>query len=274
MKEKFARAMAVVPHGDDITLFAGGTIARWATDGCEILVVRVTQDEKDSFELSVEDTIAANKEEFEAAMKVLGVSQTCHLGYRDCELLDVPYSELREKIIRKIREFKPEVILSFDPGISNDDNPDHLVVARAVADSVWAASYPNFHPEHKDQGLDPYCPLGCYYFTKQFNIGDYAVDITAVIEKKLQAVVEHRNMLRTMLADQKRRIKIAGYNIPAFDSISLDDYEDYWRSLVLGSASLAAAGSDESTYVERFRSTLLTDDDPLVSYLVKMDEES
>jgi len=264
-----ARVMAVTPHGDDITLFAGGTLARWIRAGAEVMVVRVTQDEKDSIENSVDETVALNHREFEEAMSVLGVQKTVDLAFRDCELRDVPYGKLRGHLIRRIRDFRPELILSFDPAVTDDDNPDHRVTATAAADSAWAAAYPNFHPEHADANLETHVVRGCYYFTTQFVLGETIVDIGEVLEQKARAVICHRTMMRALLASHQDRVAAAGIHIPALEELRLDDYASYWERLVRAAAALAAQGT-EFAAAERFRSTVLTEQNPLVQYLLTL----
>ncbi|RJO71546.1 MAG: PIG-L family deacetylase [Myxococcales bacterium] len=261
------RALAVTPHGDDVTLFAGGTIAKWVRTGCEVMVVRVTQDEKDAIDLSPAEAVAVNREQFESAMAALGVARTRHLDYRDCELMDAPYGELREKLIRTVREFRPDVILSFDPGSTDEENPDHWIAARAAADAAWAAAYPNFHPEHRKEGLTPHVVRGCWYFTRHFDVGETAVDIADVLERKITAALKHVNMLKTLLHDQKQRVRRAGLSVPMLDLLSLDNYGPYWAKLIKGAAGLAAQGT-EFVAAERFRSTVLDENDMLVQFLI------
>jgi len=263
------RALVVTPHADDVTLFAGGTLACWGQAGCNVHVVRVTQDEKDSLEHTVEETVRLNGEEFDAAMAVLGVHSTANLGFRDCELRDARYGEIRRRLIREIRGFRPQVILSFDPADTTDENPDHRVAATATADAAWAAAYPNFHPEHRDEGLGPHRPLGCYYFCRQFVRGETAVDIGPGLERKVRALLCQRTMMRAQMADQLARVADAGFRSPALDVLTPDGFENYWEGIVRGAAALAAEGTGFGA-AERFRSTLLSAADPLVAYLMSL----
>jgi LmbE family N-acetylglucosaminyl deacetylase len=264
-----SRALAVTPHADDVTLFAGGTLIEWIDAGCRVAVVRVTQDEKDSFEHPIAEIIARNHEEFLVAMALLGVSTTMHLGYRDCELMDVRYGELRERLIRAIRSFRPDIIVSFDPAYTEDENPDHRVVATAVADAAWASAYPAFHPEHRRSGLEPHRVLGCYYFTREFVRGQTVVDIEPVIDRKIRAVVAHRTMMRTMLQDHKERMARAGLSAPGLEAVSADDSAAYWDGLIRAAAALAGAPVGLGA-AERFRSTVPCENDPLVRYLMSL----
>lgn len=261
-----ASVLAFTPHADDVTLFAGGTLALWASRGCRIDVVRVTNDEKDSAVPDIAGAIERNRVEFECSMKLLGVARVSHLGFRDCEMMDVPYGVLRETFIRKIREVRPEVIMSFDPAENDDENPDHHVVARAVADASWAAGYPNFHPEHAGDGLKPHVPLGNFYFTRHFVRGDHVVDISSSLQTKIDAALCHTNMLCTLMNDQRRRLKAAGFDFPFLMERTDSEYAEYWRVVVAASAQMAAIDTGLE-FAERFRHTLVTEEDGLVQLL-------
>ncbi len=262
------RVLVVSPHGDDATLFAGGTIAAWSARGVPVTVVRVTQDEKDSLDAGPSATIEVNAREFLAAMEALGAAEAVSLGFRDCELVDVPYGRLRERLIREIRRVRPDLIVGFDPrGLVDDENPDHGVVARASADAAWAAGYPNFHPEHAREGLAPHAPAGCWFFTRDLVNGDTVVDIGPTLERKLRALERHETMLRSALVADQRRIAAAGLRVPSIEALGPDDYAAYWRALLTAAARMAAAGTGFE-FAERFRSTVLTTDDPLVSFLL------
>ena len=68
-------ALVFSPHADDVAAFCGGTIAKLAAEGWQIVVARITDDAKDSVGLTVEETVRVNTEEFRAAMKILGVAE-------------------------------------------------------------------------------------------------------------------------------------------------------------------------------------------------------
>ena len=56
--------VAVFPHCDDFPLFAGGTIAAFAREGWPVYLIRTTNDEKDSYGLTIGETVAANEADF------------------------------------------------------------------------------------------------------------------------------------------------------------------------------------------------------------------
>ena len=85
-----ATAMVISPHADDAAAFCGATLAKFADQGWRIILVRVTNDCKDSVGLSIEDTVRRNTEEMHAAAKMRGVAEVVELGYEPDFLADVP----------------------------------------------------------------------------------------------------------------------------------------------------------------------------------------
>ena len=72
MRIKFT-AMVISPHADDAAAFCGATLAKFADEGWHIILVRVTDDCKDSVGLTIEQTIAQNTKELHDAAAILGV---------------------------------------------------------------------------------------------------------------------------------------------------------------------------------------------------------
>ena len=99
----------------DFVLAAGGTIASMAASGDRIVLVRVTNDDKDSWNLSAEETASRVKEEVERAAKVLGIAQVHSLGYRAGELGGVSPTEIRDRLLFYVRLVKPDVMLIPNP---------------------------------------------------------------------------------------------------------------------------------------------------------------
>jgi len=74
-------AMVISPHADDVAAFCGGTIARLADEGSKVVLVRVTDDCRDSVGLTLEETARRNAEELRSAAKILGVAVIEELGF-------------------------------------------------------------------------------------------------------------------------------------------------------------------------------------------------
>ena len=54
---------------------------KFADQGWKVILVRVTDDAKDSYVLSVEETVQANTDQLYTAAKILGVSEIVVLNY-------------------------------------------------------------------------------------------------------------------------------------------------------------------------------------------------
>jgi len=125
-------AMVISPHADDAAAFCGATLAKFASQGWRIIMVRVTDDRKDSVGLTIEETIKRNTEEMHNGAKHLGVSEIVELGFETDCLADVPFTKIRERIVYNIRKFKPYAVFSFDPFDRYENNLDHIRVAQTV----------------------------------------------------------------------------------------------------------------------------------------------
>ena len=66
-------AMIISPHADDAAAFCGATVAKFAGEGWRVILVRVTDDAKDSLGLTVEETKKRNTAELHEAAKIMGV---------------------------------------------------------------------------------------------------------------------------------------------------------------------------------------------------------
>jgi len=73
-------AMVISPHADDAAAFCGATIAKFADQGWKVILVRVTDDRKDSVGLSIEVTIQKNAHELREAARILGIHEIVELA--------------------------------------------------------------------------------------------------------------------------------------------------------------------------------------------------
>ncbi len=92
-------AMIISPHADDAAAFCGGTLAKFADEGWNVIFVRVTDDRKDSVGLTIEETITRNTEELHKAAEILGVGEIIELGFETDMLADIPLGKLRERMV-------------------------------------------------------------------------------------------------------------------------------------------------------------------------------
>jgi LmbE family N-acetylglucosaminyl deacetylase len=211
-KSKNKRALVVIAHADDLILFIGGTISALVKAGWQIGVVRVTDDRWDSYQLTEVQTIRANKVEFDKAMTKIGVSKIFELGLNTDLLGDYSEVELRMQLIRSIREFKPYLILSFDPdSYLYEDNEDHKKVATAMAEASWAAGFDK-HPNSGTDQLAPYLPVAKWYFGRQVAKPTHYFDVTKHLNKAIESANEHKTMLTNMARQVELKLQTSADN--------------------------------------------------------------
>ena len=110
--------------------------------------------------------------ELTCAADVLGLTSVTHLGYRDSgmpgspdnhhpqALAAAPVEEAAGKIVKLIRELRPQVVVTFDP-IGGYRHPDHIAIHEATVRAFEAASDPARYPE----AGPAYTPARLYYHT-------------------------------------------------------------------------------------------------------------
>src|SRR5439155_20824430 len=134
--------MVIVAHCDDVEFVCAGTVARWVREDWEVVYVICTDSSKGSEdpEMSPQKLVQIRQEEQRRAAAVLGVGEIVFLGREDGALVDD--MELRRDLVRLIRQWKPQRVLTGDPTFrySPDgyiNHPDHVAVASAASGAVY-----------------------------------------------------------------------------------------------------------------------------------------
>ena len=193
-------AMAIVAHPDDIEFTCTGTLALWAKSGTRICYVLCTSGDVGVEEAGMTKTRATQIREAEslAAAEISGVKEVVFL--REPDGLLQPTLDLRKRLVREIRRFRPEVVIVGDPTVvwSGDDyinHPDHRAAAQAALDAVFpAAGQPNLFEELADEGLTAHRPRKVYAMSWE-HATEY-VDITETLSLKIDALRAHKSQMR------------------------------------------------------------------------------
>jgi LmbE family N-acetylglucosaminyl deacetylase len=188
-------AMVIVAHPDDAEFTMAGTIAGWTRAGCRVIYVICTNGNAGSHEpgMTPEKLAEIRRAEQRAACAALGVSEVIFLGYDDGRLQ--PTLDLRRDLVRVIRQYAPEVVLTGDPtrvfsGDNYINHPDHRAAAQATLDAVAPASsmpllWPAIGNPHRVRQV-------YIYGNDQPNVW---VDITATIDQKIEALKQHASQM-------------------------------------------------------------------------------
>lgn len=189
------RAMAISAHPDDIEFGSVGTLARWAKEGCEVAYVLVTSGDVGIAEpgMTKERAMEIREAESLAAAKIAGVEDVTFLRIGDGMVENT--MELRKRLVREIRRFKPEVIVSLDPTLmftsrGGINHPDHRAVGEATMDAVFPASgQPNLFQELEEEGIFAHKVRKVYVSSR--GEGDTYIDISNTIDLKIAALKAH-----------------------------------------------------------------------------------
>ena len=204
--------MAIMAHPDDIDFGSSGSIARWCSEGWTVYYVLTTSGDKGTHEpgLSGQELAAIREEEQRQAARVLGVKDVFFLGYPDGFV--GTDAEIRERIVRLFRTYKPDVVLTWDGFRPSFNHNDHRNTGIAVRDALFPATRDRLYfPQHAEQGL------GEWRVNEVLLVGspdpNYFVDVSGFIEKKADAILAHasqvqshdRNELIKQMRDRGRR---------------------------------------------------------------------
>jgi LmbE family N-acetylglucosaminyl deacetylase len=206
----------ITPHLDDGPIFAGGTLAKLMSEGYTGYFIRTSNDEKDSYRMSLGETVLANERDTARLVKTLGFKKHYDLSYRNHRLDDVSRTELRGRLIFLFRLLKVNTVFSYDPWGHYEENPDHYVTAQGVEAACWMASGQLDFPEQMDAGLTPHGVSEKYYFARGPQLVNRVVDIGPWVEQKSAAIASCETMITHMVKDLDDSLTARGLRVPAF----------------------------------------------------------
>ncbi len=190
-----ARALAIGAHPDDVDFGCGGTLAKWAADGCEVSALVCTDGSKGTWDPNADTAqlVAARQVEQRAAAAALGATgQVVFLGWPDGEL----DSTLRQRweVAYWIRKLRPTVVLGHDPWKRYRLHPDHRNAGWLATDGIVAARDPKFFPE---QDLPHHRPDSLLLW--EADEPDHVEDVTDFFEQKYTALLAHESQFESTM---------------------------------------------------------------------------
>ncbi len=166
-------------HPDDIELSCAGTLLVEKNNGKKIGVVDLTRGE-----LGTRGTAETREEEAENSAKILGVDARVNLDMRDAFFKND--EENQRKIISVLRKYQPDIVLC---NAIDDRHPDHGRAAKLVSDSCFLSGLRKIETFDADNSQEIWKPKYLFnYIQDQYLIPSFVVDISTVIEKKLEAI--------------------------------------------------------------------------------------
>ena len=188
------KVLAVGAHPDDLEILCGGTLARFAQDGHEVVMCHVSRGDRGSFVHTSEEISGIRSEEARRAAEICGAEATT-LGQSDGDV-NAADPKQRRLMIDLVRETQPELIITHHPG---DYMGDHNETSKLVFDCSFHATLPLL--ETTKPNYRNVTPI--YYMDTLMGLGfqptEY-VDVSAVIDTKTAMLEAHQSQL-TWLRD-------------------------------------------------------------------------
>jgi len=184
------RVIMIGAHPDDAEFNGGGTAALWAAAGAKVLLVAVTNGDAGHQREGGGALARRRAAEATRSAEILG-GQWRTLGFHDGEL--VPSLEARKAVIRVIREWQADIVISHRP---NDYHPDHRYTGQIVQDAAYMAAVPNITPETARVKSNPVFMYFADHFKKPYPFEvDVAVDVDPVMDKKWGSIASMESQM-------------------------------------------------------------------------------
>jgi len=195
MAVKQAQVMVVTPHPDDAEFGVAGTVARWVKEGKEVVYVVCANGDKGTSDINMkpEKLVKIREQEQLAAAKLLGVREVIFLRHSDQSLEDTP--EFRKEIVRLIRMYRPDTVVTADPYRRYIWHRDHRIVGQVTLDAIFPYARDHLaYPDLLEEGLQPHKVKEVLLWAALEDI-NYRLDITNTFDIKLAALRCHKSQI-------------------------------------------------------------------------------
>lgn len=221
-------------HPDDES-FSGAGLALWCLDRqADVALVCATRGDMGKpgdREVSgaPEDVGAAREQELREAVRIIGIPHVHLLDYRDRQLSEAKPHEIRRALITCVRQYRPDVVVTFDPNGFNA-HPDHIAISRFTADAVAAAADGRWLPKvgepHVVKRLLWTPPIAPWEAARSKSLAaepgaDFVIDTSTWSQRKAEALRAHKT--------QHQSVEKHFFNQPDVEKIlSVEVYRQAW----------------------------------------------
>jgi LmbE family N-acetylglucosaminyl deacetylase len=167
------------------------------------------------------------EEELRSACGVIGIQELHFLGYKDGQMKSYDPQEVEGKVVRAIREVRPQVILTFGPdGISG--HLDHITIGKATTDAFFSAGDEKRFSEHIAEGLSPYEAQKLYYVAvPRSRFRAMSLDLPGTCDDRITTVIDAAPFLEV----KRRAIACHKTQLPPgslFAQMSDEEMRKWW----------------------------------------------
>lgn len=188
------RILAIGCHPDDLEIACGGTLCKYADQGHDVFMCHVANGDMGHVEIMPEELAVIRNQECINAGKVLGAKEVFSLDIHDTYVTRYDDAVI-DKMTEIIRYTKPDVILTHN---ATDYMKDHQETSALAFDASFMAGI-----VHRATASPAYGAIVPIYYMDTLAGVDFVpthyVDITAQIDRKLEALACHESQIKWML---------------------------------------------------------------------------
>ncbi|MEX0702257.1 MAG: PIG-L deacetylase family protein [Planctomycetales bacterium] len=198
------RLLILGAHPDDAEFHAGGLACIYRELGHPVKMVSVTNGQAGHYDTqrTNDEFVAVRRNEAAASGAVIGAEYVTW-DFPDSGLQAT--LEVRAAIVREIRTFQPDLVLTHRP---NDYHPDHRAVGQAVQDASYMVIVPRYLPEVPALRKDPVVAYMVDTFTKPCPLDpDVVLDTTDRVDTLVKMMSQHESQFFDWLPYAERRLE-------------------------------------------------------------------
>lgn len=184
------RILVIGAHPDDAEIHAGGLLVRQAAAGAVIRIVSVSDGRSGHHEIPPADLVPIRRQEAHDAGRVIG-AESVTWDFHDGGLQ--PDLAMRASIIREIRAFRPDLVLTHR---TCDYHPDHRAVGQAVQDAAYLVTVPHVAADVPALRKDPVTAYMVDMFSRpQRHRADVLMDVTQELDTVVKMTACHQSQV-------------------------------------------------------------------------------
>jgi LmbE family N-acetylglucosaminyl deacetylase len=218
--------LAIGTHPDDIEIGCGGMLAILKRHGHELVHLVVTSGEEGGNSVDRRELGERREVEARASARLLGANDV--IFFREDDGLTTFSKKAKLRLISLIRQLRPDIVFTH---AKSDHFPDHHVVYQLTKSALLAAAGP-WYPE---AGAAPHMVKDVYGYEVWNPIPEYqvSVDISSVIELKIEALQVHQSQIGSMdylgairgLAKYRGIMSMAGQYAEVFEVLKIGEIQ-------------------------------------------------
>ena len=198
------RMMVVTAHPDDEASSFGGSLRLYQERGVETCVICLTAGQAATHRGSArsdQELGELRRKEFAAACEILKVSRGIMLDYPDGQLHRLEMQRVVSDLSRRIREFRPQVLLTFDAAGSVTGHTDHTMASMFATLAFHWSGRSNRFPDQLTGSVTPHKIQKLYHTAAEFTLPGRqpitlppittTIEIGNYLETKLEAFRAH-----------------------------------------------------------------------------------